>query len=105
VFDWLAIGGRTKTTKMRAMQPKWRWVEDLLVEARNAEKDIMVYFKPNLTVRPDQLPGRRGAMKKQGRNVGLRTVGKSLPSNGNAGKVEGEVSARRGHARLAGGSK
>jgi len=53
-IDWLIIGGRSRSTGMPAMQPKWEWVENLLFQAENA--DIPVYFKPNLLVRPKQFP-------------------------------------------------
>jgi len=53
-IDWLIIGGRSRSTGMPAMQPKWEWVENLLFQAENAS--ILVYFKPNLTVRPKQFP-------------------------------------------------
>ena len=55
-IDWLIIGGRSRTTKMQAAQPNWEWVESLLFTAR--ENGIKVYFKPNLTVRPKEYPGK-----------------------------------------------
>jgi len=54
VFDWVLIGGGTKSTKTPANQPEWSWVEDLLGQARAA--GCMVYFKPNLEVRPREYP-------------------------------------------------
>jgi len=53
-IDWLIIGGRSRSTGMPAMQPKWEWVDSLLGQARNFK--IPIYFKPNLTVRPKQFP-------------------------------------------------
>jgi protein gp37 len=54
MFDWLIIGGCSKTTKQPGVQPKWAWVEDLL---RDARKDgLQVYFKPNLKARPREYP-------------------------------------------------
>lgn len=55
MFDWIIVGGRSKSTKLPAMQPKWKWVEELLSQAREA--DCKVYFKPNLEVRPKEYPG------------------------------------------------
>lgn len=56
VFHWLIIGGRSKSSNMPANQPKWEWVESLLLAARHS--NISVYFKPNLTVRPREYPNR-----------------------------------------------
>jgi len=53
-INWLIIGGRSKNSKMKAFQPKWEWVENLLNSARNV--NVPVYFKPNLTVRPKEYP-------------------------------------------------
>ena len=54
VIDWIIIGGKSRNTQGRAEQPEWRWVENLLMQARDAE--IKVYFKPNLTVVPKEYP-------------------------------------------------
>jgi protein gp37 len=54
MFDWLIIGGRSKNSIMPAGQPEWRWVEDLLFQAR--KDNVSVYFKPNLEVRPNECP-------------------------------------------------
>lgn len=53
-LDWLIIGGRSKSSKMPAGQPEWEWVEHLLSQARQG--GIKVYFKPNLTIRPEEYP-------------------------------------------------
>ena len=53
-IDWLIIGGRSKSTGMPAMQPKWEWVETLLGQARDFS--IPIYFKQNLMVRPKEYP-------------------------------------------------
>lgn len=53
-FDWVIIGGRSASSGMSAFQPKWEWVEHLLGQAREA--GCKVYFKPNLTVRPQEYP-------------------------------------------------
>ena len=54
VFDWVIIGGRSKNSLMAEGQPEWRWVQRLLVEVWKA--DCLIYFKPNLTVRPREYP-------------------------------------------------
>jgi hypothetical protein len=35
-------------------QPEWKWVEQLVMQARKDK--LMVYFKPNLKVRPTEYP-------------------------------------------------
>lgn len=55
LFDWLIIGGQSKTSQAPAFQPEWEWVEDLLWQGREAQ--CKVYFKDNLTVRPREYPG------------------------------------------------
>jgi hypothetical protein len=54
MFDWLIIGGRSQSSGMPEGQPEWKWVEDLLIEAR--KNNVSVYFKPNLMVRPNEYP-------------------------------------------------
>jgi protein gp37 len=54
MFDWIIIGGRSRNTKLPEFQPKWEWVESLLMKAR--EYGLNVYFKPNLIVRPKEYP-------------------------------------------------
>lgn len=54
MFDWVIIGGQSKTTGEPAMQPEWEWVESLMVEARKF--GCKIYFKPNLEVRPKEYP-------------------------------------------------
>jgi len=54
MFDWLIIGGRSRSSGMPAGQPEWKWVEDLLIQARM--DNLSVYFKPNLKVRPNEYP-------------------------------------------------
>lgn len=54
MFDWIIIGGRSRSTGMPEGQPEWEWVEDLLTQAR--KDDLSVYFKPNLKVRPIEYP-------------------------------------------------
>jgi len=54
MFDWVLIGGRSKTSGAPAFQPEWAWVEDILRKARQAR--CAVYFKPNLEARPREYP-------------------------------------------------
>lgn len=54
MFDWVIIGGQSKTSGSPAMQPEWEWVEKLHNDAREA--GCSVYWKPNLTVRPREYP-------------------------------------------------
>lgn len=54
VVDWLIIGGQSKSSNEPAKQPEWEWVEHLLNQARS--KNVKVYFKPNLEVRPKEYP-------------------------------------------------
>jgi protein gp37 len=55
LFDWVVIGGQSKTPESPAFQPPWDWVEHLLGQARAA--GCHVYFKPNLETRPQEYPG------------------------------------------------
>jgi len=54
LFDWVIVGSQSKTSKMQEKQPEWRWVENLLTDARR--NGCAVYFKPNLTCRPKEVP-------------------------------------------------
>lgn len=54
MFDWVIIGGQSKSTGDGERQPAWEWVEDLVSQARDSS--CKVYFKPNLTVRPKEWP-------------------------------------------------
>jgi len=53
-IDWLIVGGQSKSSGAKAFQPEWKWVENLLFDAR--EKGVAVYFKDNLTVKPEEYP-------------------------------------------------
>lgn len=46
LFNWLIIGGRSKTTSGTEAQPEWAWVHALLQQANEAQ--CSVYCKPNL---------------------------------------------------------
>lgn len=54
MFDWVLIGGRSKTSGAPEFQPEWAWVEEILRKARQAR--CAVYFKTNLEVRPREYP-------------------------------------------------
>lgn len=54
MFDWVIVGGRSKSSGMPAGQPEWSWVEKILNDARST--GAKVYFKPNLNVRPMEYP-------------------------------------------------
>jgi protein gp37 len=54
MFDWIIIGGRSRSTKLPEFQPKWEWVENLMTQAR--KDGLKIYFKPNLTARPKEYP-------------------------------------------------
>jgi protein gp37 len=54
MFDWVVIGGQTRSTQAPEFQPKWEWIEDLLWQARKA--GCKVYFKTNLLNRPREYP-------------------------------------------------
>lgn len=51
--DWLIIGGKTVPGRA-SEQPRWEWVEKILCQARVA--GCKVFFKPNLTVTPQEYP-------------------------------------------------
>jgi protein gp37 len=54
LFNWLIIGGQSKSSNEPEFQPQWEWVESLLNQAR--ENNLKVYFKPNLKVQPKEYP-------------------------------------------------
>lgn len=56
MVDWLLIGAQRRNIKNKVpeFQPKWDWVERLVNQAREAE--CPVYFKSNLTARPQEYP-------------------------------------------------
>jgi protein gp37 len=56
MFDWVIIGGQSRSSGASAAQPQWEWVEELLIQARAS--GCKVYFKPNLTIRPREYPER-----------------------------------------------
>jgi protein gp37 len=53
-FDWFIVGGQSATSGEPESQPAWEWVEGILTQARAV--NAMVYFKPNLKVRPREYP-------------------------------------------------
>jgi protein gp37 len=64
MFDWIIIGGRSKSSNMPEGQPEEEWVEELVMQAR--KNNLSVYFKPNLKVktnlkvRPKEYPTKQG---------------------------------------------
>jgi protein gp37 len=54
MFDLIAVGGQSRTTKESEFQPEWAWVESLMKQARKS--NTSVYFKENLKARPKELP-------------------------------------------------
>lgn len=54
MFDWIIIGGQSKSTRDAEKQPKWPWVESLTATARKFK--LQVYWKPNLLIRPKEYP-------------------------------------------------
>jgi protein gp37 len=59
VFDWIVMGGQSASyfNGTPALQPEWEWVEHLWLQARAA--GLAMYWKDNLTVRPNDLPAPR----------------------------------------------
>jgi protein gp37 len=59
MFDWIVIGGQSKSSQEPAFQPPWEWVVHLCTQARNA--GCQIYWKPNLRPdprsRPREYPG------------------------------------------------
>ena len=55
MFDWVVIGGASRSSETPEFQPPWEWVEHLVKQARDA--GCQVYIKPNLTSRPREYPG------------------------------------------------
>ena len=56
VVDLLIIGALKNSEKDMKKQPKWKWVESLILQAVRA--DCLYVFKPNLVVRPSEYPTR-----------------------------------------------
>ena len=56
VFDWVIIGGKSKSSNEPEFQPQWKWVYRLTKQA--VEAGCKVYWKPNLKVRPKEYPKR-----------------------------------------------
>lgn len=54
VFDWVIVGGQSRSSQQPEFQPEWEWVEHLLKQARQAQ--CAVYWKDNLHVRPREYP-------------------------------------------------
>jgi protein gp37 len=46
-FNWVIIGGQSKSSRTKENKQPWEWTESLLWQAR--QSDCKVYFKPNLS--------------------------------------------------------
>lgn len=57
MFDWVVLGGQSKSSQAPAFQPPWEWVEHLWQQARQSH--CLVYWKPNLLTRPCEYPGQQ----------------------------------------------
>lgn len=55
MFDWVIVGGCSKSSQHPEVQPDWAWVESLLWQVRRAGKRF--YMKTNLKTRPREYPG------------------------------------------------
>jgi protein gp37 len=56
--EWIIIGGQSSAGDSPEFQPEWKWVEKILIKAR--ENNCDVYFKPNLKSRPKEYPLKKG---------------------------------------------
>lgn len=54
MFDMVAIGGQSSNSQVSEFQPEWKWIENILWQAR--QSNTSVYFKENLKCRPKELP-------------------------------------------------
>ena len=57
MIDWLIIGAQSKTTQCPEFQPDFLWVHNLTDQAIST--GVKVYWKPNLTCRPQQYPDKK----------------------------------------------
>lgn len=53
LFDWVVIGGASRSTKTPEWRPPFAWIYDLVKQAREA--NVKVYFKTNLLGNPSRL--------------------------------------------------
>jgi protein gp37 len=54
MFDWVVVGGQSRSSQEPAFQPPWEWVEHLWRQARDS--NCLLYWKPNLLTRPQEYP-------------------------------------------------
>ena len=54
MFDWVVVGGQSRSSQERAFQPPWEWVEHLWQQVRAS--NCLLYWKPNLHTRPQEYP-------------------------------------------------
>ena len=57
MFDWVVLGGQSRSSQEPAFQPPWEWIEHLTCQAREA--NCLLYWKPNLLTRPQEYPGQK----------------------------------------------
>lgn len=55
MFDWVILGGQSKSSQAPAFQPPWEWVWHLCQQVDAA--GCLLYWKPNLLTRPQEWPG------------------------------------------------
>lgn len=56
LFDWIIVGGQSKTVRAPEFQPDWEWIRDYIFDFEKYK--IPYYFKPNLKSRPRMYPKR-----------------------------------------------
>jgi protein gp37 len=56
LFDWVILGGQTKSSQCAEFQPEWKWVKSILLQADLA--GCKLYWKDNLHTRPREYPER-----------------------------------------------
>lgn len=61
LFDWIIIGGQSQSSVEPARQPEYWWVHELTDQAHLA--GCKVFWKPNLTVTPQEYPAANSAGK------------------------------------------
>lgn len=55
LFDWVIVGGQSRSSQQPELQPEWEWVENLLWQAR--QTGARFYMKTNIRSRPREYPG------------------------------------------------
>jgi len=68
MFDWVVVGGSSKSTQTPEFQPPVEWFEHLLKQARDA--GCKVYLKPNFVNRWREYPGFDEVIEEHGIDTG-----------------------------------